>query len=53
MGGSGQEAHQPDPWAVMDVTVLLKGHLEVKTHFSNSVRHYKCKIQEDQEDTTV
>ena len=31
MGGSRQEAYQPHHWAVMDVTVLVKGHLEVET----------------------
>lgn len=33
VGGSWQEASQPQQWAVMDATGLLKGHLEVETRF--------------------
>lgn len=33
VGGSRQEVYQPQHWAVMDATALLKGHLEVGIHF--------------------
>lgn len=46
MGGSRQEAYQPHPWAVMDVTVLLKGHLEVETHFPVASAFINVKSQD-------